>query len=135
MSKASAEIASWRTKYETDAIQRTEELEEEAKKKLAGKLQEMEEMVGANAKCASLEKTKSRLTNEIEDVQMELERVTSYAQAVDKKQRSFDKMMAEQKQEAEETQVELEHAQKEARSLSTELFKTKNAYEEALDGL
>merc|ERR1712088_1139561 len=87
MSKANAEIASWRTKYETDAIQRTEELEE-AKKKLAGKLQEMEELVeGANAKCASLEKTKSRLTNEMEDVQMELERVTAYAQAVDRRQR------------------------------------------------
>merc|ERR1712051_636693 len=32
-------------------------------------------------------------------------------------------------------QVELEQSQKEARSSSTELFKTKNAYEEALDGL
>merc|ERR1711881_582278 len=45
------------------------------------------------------------------------------------------KIMAEHKQEAEEVQCELEHSQKEARSLSTELFKTKNAYEEALDGL
>ena len=44
LSKANAEVASWRTKYETDAIQRTEELED-AKKKLAQKLQEMEEAV------------------------------------------------------------------------------------------
>merc|ERR1711881_796931 len=44
-------------------------------------------------------------------------------------------MGAEHKQHEEELQVELEQAQKEARSLSTELFKTKNAYEEALDGL
>ena len=28
MSKANSEVAQWRTKYETDAIQRTEELEE-----------------------------------------------------------------------------------------------------------
>ena len=28
LSKANAEVANWRTKYETDAIQRTEELEE-----------------------------------------------------------------------------------------------------------
>ena len=28
LSKANAEVAQWRTKYETDAIQRTEELEE-----------------------------------------------------------------------------------------------------------
>merc|ERR1712036_170174 len=53
----------------------------------------------------------------------------------DKKQRNFDKLMAEHKQEAEETQVELESSQKEPSSLSTQLFKTKNAYEEALDGL
>merc|ERR1712176_796635 len=46
-----------------------------------------------------------------------------------------DKVLAEQKQQQEELQVELEQAQKEARSMSTELFKTKNAYEEALDGL
>merc|ERR1711936_1349111 len=60
------------------------------------------------AKCASLEKTK---------------------------QRHFDKVIAEHKQKEEELQVELESSQKEARSMSTELFKTKNAYEEALDGL
>merc|ERR1712012_974500 len=34
-----------------------------------------------------------------------------------------------------ELQVELEQSQKEARSLSTELFKTKNAFEESLDNL
>ncbi len=28
MSKANSEVAQWRTKYETDAIQRTDELEE-----------------------------------------------------------------------------------------------------------
>ena len=28
LSKANSEVAQWRTKYETDAIQRTEELEE-----------------------------------------------------------------------------------------------------------
>merc|ERR1711941_183381 len=54
LSKANAEVAQWRTKYETDAIQRTEELEE-AKKKLAAKLQEMEEACeSTQAKCASL---------------------------------------------------------------------------------
>ena len=44
--KANTEVSQWRTKYETDAIQRTEELEE-AKKKLAAKLQSAEETVEA----------------------------------------------------------------------------------------
>ncbi|KAM7333596.1 hypothetical protein ACRRTK_006916 [Alexandromys fortis] len=87
LSKANSEVAQWRTKYETDAIQRTEELEE-AKKKLAQRLQDSEEQV-----------------------------------------------LAEWKAKCEESQAELEAALKESRSLSTELFKLKNAYEEALDQL
>merc|ERR1712178_442889 len=71
---------------------------------------------------------------EIEDLQIDLERANSAAAALDKKQRNFDKIIAEHKQKEEELQVELESSQKEARSMSTELFKTKNAYEEALDG-
>jgi len=44
-------------------------------------------------------------------------------------------VLSEWKQKYEESQAELEAAQKEARSLSTELFKMKNSYEEALDHL
>jgi len=44
-------------------------------------------------------------------------------------------VLAEWKQKYEEGQAELEGTQKEARSLSTELFKMKNSYEEALDQL
>uniref|UniRef100_A0A7N8YNT8 Myosin-7-like n=1 Tax=Mastacembelus armatus TaxID=205130 RepID=A0A7N8YNT8_9TELE len=135
MSKANSEVAQWRTKYETDAIQRTEELEE-AKKKLAQRLQDAEEAVEAvNAKCSSLEKTKHRLQNEIEDLMVDVERSNAAAAALDKKQRNFDKVLAEWKQKYEESQCELESCQKEARSLSTELFKLKNSYEESLEHL
>ena len=44
-------------------------------------------------------------------------------------------VLAEWKQKYEESQAELEGAQKEARSLSTEIFKLKNSYEESLDQL
>lgn len=44
-------------------------------------------------------------------------------------------ILAEWKQKYEESQAELESAQKESRSLNTELFKLKNSYEEALDHL
>lgn len=45
------------------------------------------------------------------------------------------KILAEWKTKYEESQSELESSLKEARSLSTELFKMKNAYEETLDQL
>ncbi|XP_041943197.1 myosin heavy chain, fast skeletal muscle-like [Alosa alosa] len=135
MSKANSEVAQWRTKYETDAIQRTEELEE-AKKKLAQRLQDAEEQIEAvNAKCASLEKTKQRLQSEIEDLMIDVEKANSLAGNLDKKQRNFDKVLAEWKQKYEECQAELEGSLKESRTLSTELFKMKNSYEESLDHL
>uniref|UniRef100_A0A3P9LWK3 Myosin, heavy chain 6, cardiac muscle, alpha n=1 Tax=Oryzias latipes TaxID=8090 RepID=A0A3P9LWK3_ORYLA len=135
LSKSNTEVAAWRTKYETDGIQRTEELEE-AKKKLVQRLQEAEEAIEAvNAKCSSLEKTKHRLQNEIEDLMLDLERSNAASAALDKKQRTFDKVLAEWKQKFEESQCELEASQKESRSLSTELFKLKNAFEESLDQL
>ncbi|XP_027766209.1 myosin-6, partial [Empidonax traillii] len=135
LSKANSEVAQWRTKYETDAIQRTEELEE-AKKKLAQRLQEAEEAVEAvNAKCSSLEKTKHRLQNEIEDLMADVERSNAAAAALDKKQRNFDKVLSEWKQKFEESQTELEASQKEARALSTDLFKLRNVYEESLEHL
>merc|ERR1719423_501831 len=58
LTKSNNEVVTWRTKYEVDAIQRTEELEE-AKKKLVGRLQDAEEQVeAAQGRCGSLEKTK-----------------------------------------------------------------------------
>lgn len=42
-------------------------------------------------------------------------------------------VLAEWKQKYQESQAELEAAQKESRSLSTEIFRMKNAYEEILD--
>lgn len=41
--------------------------------------------------------------------------------------------MAEWRQKYQESQAELEAAQKESRTLSTEIFQMKNAYEEVLD--
>ncbi|CAL8284044.1 unnamed protein product [Boreogadus saida] len=135
LSKANSEVAQWRTKYETDAIQRTDELEE-AKKKLAQRLQESEESTEAiNAKCGSLEKTKQRLLAEVEDLNVELERSTASSAMLDKKQRNFDKVLGDWKQKLEESQSELEVSQRESRTVSTELFKLKNSYEEALDHL
>ena len=63
------------------------------RKKLAQRLQDAEEAVEAvNAKCSSLEKTKHRLQNEIEDLMVDVERSNAAAAALDKRQRNFDKV-------------------------------------------
>ena len=64
------------------------------RKKLAQRLQEAEEAVEAvNSKCSSLEKTKQRLQGEVEDLMIDVERANAQAAVLDKKQRSFDKVM------------------------------------------
>lgn len=63
------------------------------RKKLTQRLQEAEEQIETvNSKCASLEKTKQRLQNEMEDLMVDVERSNSLAATLDKKQRSFDKV-------------------------------------------
>ncbi|XP_038551249.1 myosin-16-like [Micropterus salmoides] len=133
VSKLNADVTSWRSKYETDAIHRTEELEE-TKRKLAVRLQEAEEAAeAAQARAASLEKAKQRLQGEVEDLTIDLERSNAAAAALDKKQRVFDKLAAEWSQKNEELQLELDNSQKESRSYMTELYKLKTAYEESQD--
>ncbi|KAL4658223.1 myosin-16-like [Arapaima gigas] len=135
ISKLNSEVTTWRTKYETDAIQKTEELEE-TKRKLAARLQEAEQGAeAAQARAASLEKVKQRLQGEVEDLTIDLEKANAAAAALDKKQRAFDKMIAEWSQKCEELQLELDNSQKECRSYMTEVYKLKSAYEESLDQL
>lgn len=56
-------------------------------------MQDAEESIEAvNAKCASLEKTKQRLQNEVEDLMIDVERANALAANLDKKQRNFDKV-------------------------------------------
>jgi len=60
---------------------------------LAARLQDAEEAVeAAQAKASSLEKTKLRLQGEMEDMMVDLEKSNAAAAALDKKQRSFDKV-------------------------------------------
>uniref|UniRef100_A0A670KDL9 Myosin heavy chain 16 n=1 Tax=Podarcis muralis TaxID=64176 RepID=A0A670KDL9_PODMU len=135
VSKLNTEVTTWRTKYETDAIQRTEELEE-TKRKLTARLQEAEETAEtAQARVASMEKNKQRLQMEVEDLTLDLEKANAACAALDKKQRAFDKMLAEWHQKCEELQLEVDNSQKECRMYMTENFKLKTAYEESLEHL
>ena len=64
-----------------------------------------------------------------------MERANAAAGALEKKQRSFDKVLEENKDKIADTMGELEKSQKDARDASNEVFKMKNAYEESVDSL
>ncbi|GAB1300318.1 Myosin, heavy chain 15 [Apodemus speciosus] len=133
LAKGNKETVQWRTKYEHDAIQRTEDLEE-AKKKLAIRLQEAAEaMEVSNAKNASLERARHRLQLELGDALSDLGKARSVAAALGQKQQHSDKTLAAWTQRQEEAQALLQASQKEARALSSEVLMLRQACEESTE--
>ena len=93
LSKAQAEVQLWRSKYETEGLGRVDELEG-SKQKVSARLQEAEETIESlNQKVASTEKTKHRLEAELEDLQLEYERVHAAAIITEKRGKNFDKVI------------------------------------------
>jgi len=135
LSKSNAEAQMWRAKYESEGVARVEELEA-ARLKLSARLEEAEEQIDAlNIKNMNLEKTKQRITTELEDMQIACERAQALADAAEKKQKNFDKIINEWKMKVDDLVAELDASQKECRNYSTELFRVKAAYEENLEQL
>ncbi len=92
LSKAQAEIQLWRSKYETEGLGRIDELEG-SKNKLTARLSEAEETIDSlNQRISATEKTKHRLEVELEDLQLEYERVHAAAIISEKRGRNFDKV-------------------------------------------
>merc|ERR1719365_474081 len=81
----------------------------------------------------NLEKTKSRVCTELEDMQIEVERAQTIANSAEKKQKNFDKIISEWKMKVDDLAAELDASQKECRNYSTEVFRVKAAYEENLE--
>merc|ERR1719300_1198469 len=79
LSKAQAEIQLWKSKFETEALSRIDELEGN-KSKLGSRVTEAEETIDSlNARISATEKTKHRIDCELEDLQMEYQRTHAAA--------------------------------------------------------
>merc|ERR1711997_9251 len=135
LSKAQAEMQLWRSKYETEGLGHVEELESN-RSKLSARLNEAEETIDTlNQKVASTEKTKHRLETELEDLQLEYERVHAAAIITEKRGKNFDKVVGEWKAKADDMQTEVEASQKECRNYNSELFRLKAAWDETMEQL
>ena len=93
LSKAQAEIQLWKSKFETEGLGRIDDLES-CKQKLNARLVEAEETIESlTQKVANTEKTKQRLEIELEDLQLEYERVHAAAIITEKRGKNFDKVI------------------------------------------
>merc|ERR1712147_265156 len=99
---------------------RIDELEG-SKHKLSARVQEAEETIETlNQRVASTEKTKHRLETELEDLQLEYERVHAAAIITEKRGRNFDKVIGEWKAKSDDLVAEVDASQKECPNYNSE---------------
>merc|ERR1712121_339618 len=131
-SRAYGEYEMYKAKYETEGVTRAEELYA-AKEKLQVRLDEAEQTIDAlSFKYASLEKSKVRLEQDYEALHIDYNKIHANVGAAEKKQKNFDKILAEWKMKIDDLTLEYDNSQKEVRNYSTELFRMKTSYEENL---
>merc|ERR1719410_1403730 len=135
LSKSQAEIQLWKSRFETEGMGRIEELES-ARNKLLSKIVENEELVDVlSTKIANVEKSKARITQELEDVAMDYERAHAAAIIIEKRTKNFDKVLGEWQAKAGDLTAEVEASNQECRNYNSELFRVKAASEEAVEHL
>jgi len=135
LSKAQAEIQLWKSRYETEGLGRVEELEA-SRSKLQAKILESEELVDVlTTKVANAEKSKTRMTTDLDDLAMEYERVHAAALITEKRGKNFDKVLGEWQSKATDVSAEVAASQDEGRNYTSELFRLKAAQEEAIEQL
>ena len=135
LSKAQSEIQLWKSRYETEGLGRVEELEA-SNFKLKARVGEAEETLDSlQSKIANVEKSKARITQELEDVAMDYERAHAAAIIIEKRTKNFDKVLGEWQAKAADLTAEVEASNQECRNYNSELFRVKAASEEAVEHL
>merc|ERR1719471_889951 len=100
------------------------------------RLKEGEEAIDSlQNKVASTEKSKHRMDTELEDLQLEYERVNAAAIVAEKRAQNFDKVVGEWKCKADDLTTELEACRSESRNYSSEVFRLRAGWEEVNEQL
>ena len=125
LSKSVADTQIWKSKFTTEALARIEDLEN-ARSKILARINEAEECIeGLGSKVNTTEKIRNRYQMDLEDLQLELERINSCISVSDKKLKNYDAVIGEWKLKCEDISGELEASQRECRNLNSELFRLK----------
>jgi len=104
---------------ESELLARLEEIKKKQAKDLEELQHKMEELQAANDK---LDKSKKKLSAELDDANIELDSNRNKVVDLEKKQRNFDKILAEEKLNAERISAERDNAERDAREKETKLL-------------
>ena len=125
LSRNVAEAQIWKSKYSTEALARIEDLEN-AKCKLMARINEAEECIeGLTLKVHATEKIRNRYAIDLEDLQMEYERISSAIAVAEKKMKNFDLVVGEWKLKCDDITTEVEASQRDCRNINSEMFRLK----------
>ncbi|XP_016122315.1 myosin-9a [Sinocyclocheilus grahami] len=115
---AQAQLADMKKKVEQEA--QSLESMEDGKKKLQREVESiMQQLEERNAGYDKLEKTKTRLQRELDDVLVDQSHLRQTVQDLERKQKKFDQMLAEEKNISQKYAEERDHAEAEAREKET----------------
>lgn len=118
------EVQIWRSKYETEAAARAEEVEE-LRRKFNIRIQEQEEHIEAlMVKVSNLEKQKSRLQSEVEVLIIDLEKANNTARELQKRVEQLERINIDLKTRLDETVQLYEQSQRDLRNKVSELQRT-----------
>merc|ERR1711994_155110 len=132
LNKALGDADMWKQKYEIDGIAKAEELEM-ARLKMQARLSEGQATIEQlGLKLQQLEKAKAKAAADAADMAQQLDQAQILHAAMEKKAKQFDRIVGEWKGKVDSIGMDLDSAQKETRNASSELFRVKSAYEEAV---
>merc|ERR1712058_217064 len=135
LSKAQSEIQLWKSRFETEGMGRVEE-PESSNFKLKARVGEAEETLDSlQNKIANVEKSKARVTQELEDIAIEYERTHAAAIIIEKRTKNFDKVLGEWQIKAADLNAEVEASNNECRNYNSEHLKDKAVCVDAIEQL
>merc|ERR1712106_556185 len=135
LQRADQEANMYRARFETDGMQKADEIEA-GRLKLSARLDETEQQIEQlTFKHNNYEKIKLRLASELESVRMENDRASAAAATAEKKQVSFDKIIGDYKAKCDDLTNDVSMSMLESRNISAELFRATTIFNEGVASL
>jgi myosin heavy chain 9/10/11/14 len=105
--------------FSADVVKELEESRKKLNKDIEALMRQIEELQAANDR---LDKSKKKIQSELEDATIELELQRTKVLELEKKQKNFDKVLAEEKAISEQNAQERDAAEREAREKETKVL-------------
>ncbi|KAG4076752.1 hypothetical protein HA402_002039 [Bradysia odoriphaga] len=119
-----------KSEEDQDAVKELEEARKKSNKDIEALQRQIQELQAANDR---LDKSKKKIQSELEDATIELEAQRTKVLELEKKQKNFDKVLAEEKAISEQNSQDRDTAEREAREKETKVLSLTRELDEAYD--